>query len=438
QHTIITETEYSPLHVNTEFVKSISVNGYVMGTREYDGYGRLLTEMVDSNRTSYIYNNGEKYHHKIVLANGQELNTTFNQHLHACTQHGMQRKVLDTKTGLINYSIRTDTNNEIRYKYRFDGLVTEELTSLNANVYDYTLTGLPLASSSNEHNFESIQYDDRKRILMKHDSLNRIAYKNYDNFSRVTEIEVRGESNIDINIDYSQFPEQVVTRTVQGTERLIEAINFGADGKISSKTIELNGKSSTESYIYNEFSQLIKYNATGERLPKDQFGNFIKNQTFSYDSFGNVSSLETIFSDDSKDIANFGYDHDYPTRLMTVHHTHPSYTNHVFSDSYDIFGRLVKDEKGYRYSFNEYGEMKAVYDENGILLSQYTYDAQGRLASQSIPEQPSIEYIYSGQSLISQKQGNVKTKTSSMDNRILSKNISGIGIDVTNTYFVDS
>jgi len=435
---VITETVYSPYHINAEFVKSISVNGHVLGVRDYDGYGRLLAETVGSNQTQYEFDQGQMHYKNIILTDKQRLDVLFDHNLGEYYEIGAEAKELHEKTGLVLSTTRSNTDNKITCEHRFDGLPSKELTGLNKNVYDYTLSGSPLASSFGNLDFESIQYDNLQRISVKQDALNKIDYQEYDAFSRVTKIAVTGESNLNITIDYSNFPEQVVTSTIGEDNSLIETIDFGRDGKVSAKTTELNGITLVESYAYNAFSQLTIYDAVGVRAPKDQFGNVIKSQIFSYDEFGNVLTLNTTFRDDEKDYASFSYAEDSPTQLIGVKHTHTSYSDLDFSESYDDFGRLLKDEKGYQYTFNEYGEMQTVYDENGIELSEYTYDAVGRLASQSIVGQPPLEYIYAGDTQISQKQGDVKTKISSLDNRLLSKQISGGGVNITNTYFVDS
>ncbi|WP_333004362.1 hypothetical protein [Vibrio coralliilyticus] len=435
---ITTETTYSPYHISSDFIESIAVNDHTLGRREYDGFGRLLKEITGSKETRFTYDQGRLNYSGYVLANGQRLDATFDIELGEYTGVGIVQTRLDDVTGLPISTSRSDIQDSINYEYRFDGEIVRERVGLDENLYEYTLAGARLLSSFSRLDFESIQYDDLQRVKIKQDALNTATYEHYDEFSRVTKIVVTGENPSTIEFDYSQFPEQVVTTVSQGSDTLTETINFATDGKVSSKSTDLNGSTLDESYTYNSFGQLTNYHAVGARLPKDQYGNTIRSQEFTYDGFGNVSMVDTHFTDESVDSAIFSYASDYPTRLHTVTHSHSDYSNLDFSDAYDDFGNLIKDEKGLSYSFNQYGEMQSVYDESGVEVTRYKYDAQGRLVSQSITEQPDMEYIYSGDGLVSQRQGDFKTNSSVIEGRLIGKRISGNGANVINSYLADS
>ena len=435
---IITATEYSPYHSTSEFITSISVNGYKLGSREYDGYGRLIKETIGSSETLYNYENEELNYNQIVLPNGKKILVSFDKELGEYTDIGIVQSVLDKKTGLPLELHRKDNNNTISYQYRFDGVIIKETSEQVENQYEYTLDGSILSSSFGQTDFESVQYDDFQRVVVKQDALNTAVYEDYDEFSRVTKITITGENQSTMEFDYSCFPDQVVTTIIQGNDKLIETINFARNGKVESKITNLNGSILDESYTYNSFGQLTTYLAVGLRSPKDQYGNTIRNQAFTYDSFGNVSTVTTDFTDNTVDNAVFTYAMDNPTRLHTVSHSHPDYTNLDFSNAYDDWGNLLRDEKGFSYSFNQYGEMQAVYDENNVEVSRYTYDAQGRLVTQSIIGQPDLEYIHSDNYLVSQKQGDFKMFSSIIEGKLVGKKLTGGGVNIVNSYLVDS
>ena len=65
------------------------------------------------------------------------------------------------------------------------------------------------------------------------------------------------------------------------------------------------------------------------------------------------------------------------------------------------------------------GRLKSVKDTSGSLLSQYSYDAAGKLISQSIPDQPDTQLFYRQDKLISVKSGDRQVSYISAGNEYL-------------------
>ena len=187
---------------------------------------------------------------------------------------------------------------------------------------------------------------------------------NYDPFSRVTKIIVSGANRVEINHDYSNFPYEVISTSIQDADRLIETRQFTNDGKVKTKITNLNNDTLTEHFKYDPVGRLTTYQAEGSRSPKDQYDNTIVSQVFSYDNLNNIRYVKTVFDDASEDHSELIYDISNPTQLMSISHTHASYENVDLHNAYNEFGKLVTDEKGLQYSYDEYGEMRAIYDEH--------------------------------------------------------------------------
>jgi hypothetical protein len=433
-----TSKKYSPYHTSIDFIESVSLDNITLGQRNFDGFGRLIDETIGQTQTSYQYSAGAIHFHKVKLSNGQEVDAHFNSEIGDYTQLGLKHYIPDNLRGTIRNAVREDTGNHVDYEYRFDGLTSVEKNQSDIQQYEYTLFGFPVASKFSSTDHELIEYDDFQRVKSTYDGVNTVNYMNYDPFSRVTKIIVSGANRVEINHDYSNFPYEVITTSIQDADRLIETRQFTNDGKVKTKITNLNNDTLTEHFKYDPVGRLTTYQAEGSRSPKDQYDNTIVSQVFSYDNLNNIRYVKTVFDDASEDHSELIYDISNPTQLMSISHTHASYENVDLHNAYNEFGKLVTDEKGLQYSYDEYGEMRAVYDEHDLLLSSYEYDAVGRLISQSINNEPNIDLIYSGNKLIGQKQGDISVQHLLADNRLVGKKVSSNELEFISSYLTDS
>ncbi|WP_394389101.1 RHS repeat domain-containing protein [Shewanella woodyi] len=429
---------YSPYHTSIDFIESVSLDNIKLGQRNFDGFGRLMDETIGQTQTSYHYSAGAIHFHKVKLSNGQEVDAHFNSEIGDYTQLGLKHYIPDNLRGSIRNAVREDTGNHVDYEYRFDGLTSIERNHCDIQHYEYTLFGFPVASKFSDTDYELIEYDNFQRVKSTFDGSNTVNYMNYDQFSRVTKIIVTGANPIEINHDYSKFPYEVVTTSTQETHQLIETRQFTDDGKVRVKLTTLNGDTLTEHFEYDPIGRLASYRADGARSPKDQYENTIVSQVFRYDNLNNIRHVTTVFDDSSVDNSELIYDINNPAQLMRISHTHASYEDVDLSHAYNEFGKLTQDEKGLQYSYDEYGEMRAIYDEHGLLISSYEYDAVGRLISQSINNEPDLELIYSGNKLIGQKQGELRVQHLLADNRLIGKKFSSAEIQLVSSYLTDS
>lgn len=403
------KTSYSSFDLTGEYREEININGIQLGKRTYDGHGRLRTEIIDNEKTSFCYSAGSVFHNKIIKNDNDIIEAIYNPHLGSYTTLGNIVKHYHPRTGAVVLAERSDLEGAISFEYRFDGLLSRETSVYGDNIHEYTLKGLPLMSQYCDGSSKTFAYDSLQRLIKVMDGINLITYESFDNFSRPLLIRSVGESNFDITYDYSGLPFKETITTMSDNCNFVEKYIYTGDGKVNSKETLLNGRALSEYYNYDPLGRLVTYLARGERAPADVHGNTISKQEIIYDDYGNISKSIMTLIDGSHNVERFIYDETYPNKLVMIENSNPEYGCYDLSQYYDKNNNLLSDESGRLYSYNIYGELKEVRDNNGLLLCSYDYDALGRIIYQRVGNQPIIEYKFNGENLLSLEQAGSST-----------------------------
>ncbi|USS96486.1 hypothetical protein M5J15_06235 [Serratia symbiotica] len=147
----------------------------------------------------------------------------------------------------------------------------------------------------------------------------------------------------------------------------------------------------------------MKYTCHGPNSPRDEKGNCILSQAFSHDIFGNIIETQTHFDNGTSNFTMYSYADDNPTQLIHLCNSHPQYPSDI-EFRYDAAGNLLVDEKGRVYTYNELGQMLNV-EQQGQVLSQYRYNAQGKFISQTYGHEnkvTSLKLYYQGEQLMNE------------------------------------
>ncbi|KAH7305335.1 hypothetical protein B0I35DRAFT_464928 [Stachybotrys elegans] len=132
------------------------------------------------------------------------------------------------------------------------------------------------------------------------------------------------------------------------------------------------------------------YSETGlvtERHLEDGNGNLLRHENFQYD------------------LSNRLIRYQYRTQVTQITNTHPEYPSEINLE-YDENGCLTRDEQGRILEYDTRNCLSTVRDSNRQILSQYRYDASGRLVCQMVPGQPDQHLHYRGNALIAVTMGN--------------------------------
>jgi len=213
------------------------------------------------------------------------------------------------------------------------------------------------------------------------------------------------------------------TRTLSQTWR--------ADDQLQSRHLKEQERSLLEEdFQYDTRGRLVRYDCSGETLPKDRYGNEIVSQSFRFDALDNVTLTLTTFADQMIDRSTFIYNvPDDPCQLLEVKHTHDHYPPST-TFAYDADGNMLNDELGQRLHYDSQGRLLNVETASGNPASQYRYDGHNHLVStqqgaavetlrfyegdrlsNTVQGSTKIQYLYDGDTPLGQQQVDDDTKT---------------------------
>jgi RHS repeat-associated protein len=152
-------------------------------------------------------------------------------------------------------------------------------------------------------------------------------------------------------------------------------------------------QSRKETFTYDECDRLIDWSCSGA-LPSDRYGIAMKEQKFYFDSFNNVTRVSTTFSDSSTNVATFTYgDSADPCKLISVANTHASYPP-LATITYDAAGRITNDGMGHLFHYDALGRMDSVKGVSTGPSGEYAYDAHNRIFKQTVDGAKDPTYFY--------------------------------------------
>ncbi|HGE8462146.1 hypothetical protein PTR02_05850 [Serratia nevei] len=409
-----------------------------MGTQDFDGLGRVTSRTSGGRTWTASYSAGTKLKEGAIspgsLHGPDSLTSPNNNRVNygyiaalggklAFAQSAAlpQRKefTYDRATGKLKTAKvknGSQVENSITNTYTPSGRLSAELFSQAtvAAKYTYTAAG------------EVTSYTDVTKIVQ--------SVTSYDGFGRQTGV---SDKDVMITLGYDEldrpnqwvskdlFTEATLTTTVQwdnlGREKLRTVTSnqsahswtleseWYSNAQVKTKMLKRGGQAvRTENYSYDPRNRLTDYSASGSELPQDEQGNQITSQSFSYDAYGNITSVQSTFADGSKDTLACTYNNPAdPCQLTQATHTHPSYETTI-PMKYDLNGMLTDDGMGASartlnyYSSVQEGRLSSATRKLKDASSQstvYQYDAMGRLI-----QQDETTLHYRGTTLVNQQK----------------------------------
>lgn len=393
------------LHVkNANLVANAShyknVNGYTL-SNSYDELGRLLTTTDAANQTTRFEYDLAGNTTAIINALAQKSEFVFDELGRLVEEKDpLAHSPVDLSTSythdeLGNVLTRTDRNGETtRFTYDIlNRLVKAEYLADGTEenfIYDHFGD---LVEVNNQNVSYVYTYDDAHRLKTKTDSrLGKTLEWTYDDVG-----------NVRTKTDYEG---NVTTYTYDSSNRLVAAQNpnflqasyfYDGAGRLINRTLS-NG--SIANYQYDQDGRLSKLSN------KNQKGELIFSQDFTYDEIGNITQL---IRNDSFGTETVGYTYDALYRLENVDSSNDA---HDITYTYDAIGnRLKKIAGGFtnRYCYDDNNRLLKVvrgtvspactdypinsyeYDNNGSrtvkrgtgswIIEAYTYDQKRRISS---------------------------------------------------------
>ena len=370
----------------------------VLATRYYNQLGDLLWEKDPlGNQHSYQYDaNGNVI--QITTPNDQIVDQQYNgmnkliRRSVAGDEAGLYTTTwqYDTTTGKI--SQRHDATGTTTYTYYPNRQLRQashttagsQLTLAQPAYtlsYTYTLLGKPKTVTDASGKVTNYTYnpDGRLSTVSFNGQSTRYAY---DQYSRLSTVTYPNHMQTQYRYDDYNSLSSLIHEQLAPTKSIITQFTYTYDknGNIHTRTrVDASKGQSLETYTYDGDNNLSSYQCQGGLCPKDQKGNTITRQMYSFDAVNNISKIaSTLLTPEGKILSNttsYDYSSLIPTRLINYENSESSYGSSPV---------LVYDKDGNMTQDSQYRMIK--------------YDPMDR--TQSVTHKgnssPSVSYIYNG------------------------------------------
>ncbi|KAI0453887.1 hypothetical protein F5B21DRAFT_525499 [Xylaria acuta] len=396
----------------------------------FDGLDRLLETTLGGRSARQTYQGNTPKPACITMPNGSTRNHTYDSALnHALTKtvraDGTDTYFYDTQTlAMKQYN---DAHSEDDLQYLPSGMPQAETfktqgdgTSVSAHS-TYSMAGKLQYYEDVHGETHEMQYDSfgRPKKLMC-GKVN--ATFSYDKADRLCESCVTDKiSNVSIStsIKYNDFGHEVERVIVRSDDnkrgQTLYRLGQGYENRGLVTTREWQDGNSNvlrkESFQYDSLDRLVDYQCSGtdsDWLPVDEKGHQLKQQKYTFNVHNSLTQVSTVFQDGKSNTVGYKYSDDDAAQVVEITNTHADFMAKILL-TYDANGCLTRDEQGRNLEYDTMSRLIAVRDSNQQVVSQYRYDATGKLVSQTVPGQSATQFYYRDDALIAIKKGNEKT-----------------------------
>ncbi|AJC19555.1 RHS repeat domain-containing protein [Pandoraea pulmonicola] len=426
--------QYSPDSPATQ-PTAIAINGAVLGTRQFDGLGRLTGAKVGGRGWQYAYAtdadrrpsqistpDGVKRTYAYVPELGDALASVSTAPLAAAPIEALSQQFeYEPHTGLPTAAtagaakIQFTTYASGRLKkqaFDFDGNTRE--MSYSAYTVDGSLRGYVHVDGARR----DVAWDANDRVRQIADDAVKVDGIVRDDLNRVRSwitYDQTGTHAIQTTIDELDDFGRETLRTVQDkSSGLTWQIrqDWNVLDQVTARTTLRNGAAyRTEAFDYDNRNRLVKWSCAGSGAPCDRYGQAMAAQTFTFDACSNITSIVTSFTDGQQNRATFSYDDPGdPCKLTQVSNTHPRYPA-VAVLKYDAAGRIIDDGMGLRLTYDSLGRVAAAHNMNTQRRSTYAYDALNRIYRRTQDNHPDATlFFYDGGQLLNLEESQRHTR----------------------------
>ncbi|TGO18043.1 hypothetical protein BPAE_0398g00060 [Botrytis paeoniae] len=403
---------------------SVQLNNATVGEQSYDGLGRLTGRTVGLRNTSQSYEGVSPEPAQIISAAGEQHNLTYEPALNYAPMTMTSGQTSGDNTDTYQYDSQSaapsqfkNSQSIVNLSYRDSGLISKERIQRRGGQdlftqYTFSMNGKMQQYTDVNGKKLEVQYDEFGRALCLIQDQLKVAFV-YDNAGRVVQNSVSDEtssSSLSTTLTYDDFGREVGRSVYKGETTLLYNLSqtYTQTGLVNSRSQEdsqgvvLRG----ETFEYDVDNRLITYLCQGSLAPIDQIGRHLQLQSFTFNDYNNVVQMSTTFHDGTQNSTSYTFNAQDPTQLISITNTHPDYPANVDLE-YDQNGCLTKDEQGRTLEYDDKSRLSTVRDNNSQIITQYLYDATGKLVCQQVPGQSDTNLFYRD-SLVAVTKGDQK------------------------------
>lgn len=381
--------EYPENWLMTEPSK-VSLDGDVLGEREYDRLGRVTKLTRGDVSETYVYQGMHGVPKSRTSADGVTLEYEYfpelgNQIKTVTGKSG--EKVLGTQSftyahGRTRQSSASEGGQTLIFEHDLNERVKQQHASLHAKAEttvsrEFSELGRLLSETDAVGCKSTFSYNDkgqRSQVV----SGSTTTQHEYDDRGRLGKDTVKfGNDEVTVRYRYDTGGQELSRQfTLADAFDLSIKREYSAEGRLQHITLyDVQAKSTlgSHTYTYTAGGAVASCSSTGVWQPKNPKGKPISNQAFTYDSLGNVTVCVSTFGTQSC-TSSYTYDSTMGFRLQKLEHSHADYKRAVTID-YDAAGRVTKDATGKTYAYDWLGRLVQAGSRH------YSYDPLNRLAS---------------------------------------------------------
>ena len=397
-----------------------------LGQRVYDAFNRL-TESKDvlGHSWHYTYNKvGELTDY--TTPNGAHMHYTYNGWGDVITQsvadHPEDKVTLSydpVTNALISRQDKTGTTD---YQYAVNGRLLQLSTNTTGAItcdtlpaftedYRYTQAGRPISITRQGQQQALYHYDALGQLSSVDRQGKKLASFTYDLAGRLIQSE---KGPVKTAYTYNTLGQLSVYQTgVMQDNHLNQVADYQfhylQDGDLTSRVRSSGGTSTTEQYQYDSINNLLNYTCNGSLCPKDNIGNTIKDQHYTFDEWNNIKTVATDVLSAKGPEANtttYHFDSTDPIRLHNYTNSNSAYGQSA-TLRYDDDGNITTNEHNQLITYTPFDQMASVNTKQGTV--HYLYNGAHVQVRESAPSQAPLYFEYGALGLSALQQGGKTT-----------------------------
>ncbi len=375
------------------------INDSVVGSRTYDGIGRILTETRQDSVKTYRYSNGFNPIKVNFNANqAVDYEYVFNNQI--CSEKGKDAHnrfeyQLDNIILLENDRVKQTNEYDSKNRIQRINIHCSELDIIESFSYTYSTIGRILSLQRQNGYLETYSYNSIGLLSgVELYSYSLKGAKSNIQYSLSDKPSILTLDNVKVIISYDDSDREKSRLMKVGNRDIMEYtyIYDAFDRKINIEC-RYGNKTHTEKYTYDSMSRLIEYISSGELNPVDETGKEIVSQKFEYDVYNNIKSIQSGYSNHSKKTENYIYDPVKKQTLISITSVEENKTKNI---EYDLNGSVVNDSFA-SYTYNSLNQMSSCVvhspQDPSLKECEYVYDASKKLVLKDMKKRKEF-YIY--------------------------------------------
>ena len=398
-----------------------------LGTREYNAFGQMI-------KSTDVLGNSWKYTYDIAgdltdytTPNGWHIHYTYDELGNILTRSVINHPEFDVKFTyypLLNkLRTRQDSTGTTSYTYADNGLVLHmEHTTTGAaqgegtpafnETYSYTLSGKPAQFINASGGKTLYHYDTEGQLISADYNGKNIANYGYNMEGQLISYNkgpVVTTNSYNTLGQLSAYNTTVSSRESQ-EKNISYAFTYAQDGDLIKRVRTSNQGNTTENYQYDSINNLLNYACSGALCPKDNLGNRINSQKYTFDIWNNIKTVSTSVTSKAKgiqsNITTYQFDANDPIHLLRYTNSNPAYDQSATIE-YDKDGNIITNEHNQKITYTPFDQMDSVDTQSGIV--HYQYNGANVQVSELAPGQEPIYFEYGMGGLSAIQQNNKVT-----------------------------